>query len=122
MEDLYIQIAQEILGRSGKMLSGSKRFYSETFPDHIVVFNSNLFVGNSKIWFGDLDVTESIDKLKEISEAIGSPVHVLLEMDGRFDKERNPSLDNFIAKVSPKGKVTIHPVLQERIDKGELNI
>jgi hypothetical protein len=122
MEDLYIQIAQEILGNPGKMISASKSTYARTFPDHIIVFNSNIFVGKTKIWYGDLDVTESMDKLKEISEATGSPVHVLLEMDGRFDKERNPSLDNFIAKIFPKGKVSIHPVLQERIDRGELSI
>ena len=68
MEDLYIQIVQEILGNPGKMISASKSTYARAFPDHIIVFNSNIFVGKTKIWYGDLDVTESMDKLKEISE------------------------------------------------------
>lgn len=122
MEDLYIQIAKDILGIHGKMISASKSRYVQTFPDHVIVFNANIFVGKTKIWFGDLDITESVEDLKELSESIGSEIHILFEMDGRFDKERNPSLDNFVAKFYPGGKIKIHPVLQERIDKGELKI
>ena len=122
MGDLYIQIAKDILGIQGKMISASKSGYAQTFPDHIVVFNANIFVGKTKIWFGDLDVTDSVNDLKELAESTGSEIHILFEMDGRFDKERNPYLDNFVVKFSPGGEVKINPALQERINNGELKI
>ena len=49
MESLYVELAQEILGFPGKIIGASKSGYRENFPDHLVVFNSNVFVEKNKI-------------------------------------------------------------------------
>lgn len=122
MENLYSEVAKDILGYPGKMISSSKSFYSRSFPDHIVVFNSNLFAGGKKIWFGDLDVSESIDSIKELSESIGEDVYVLFEMDGRFGNEENPNLDNAVIIVKPGGECLLHERLGKSVELGELKL
>ncbi len=93
--DKYEQ-AIDILGFPGRMVSASKLDYSRQYPEHIVVFNSNVCTEDGKIWFGDIDVTLDEDKLKTLAEAIGKKVYVLYEMDGRFDNEDSPQLDNAV--------------------------
>jgi len=122
METIYQQVAKDILGYPGKMISGSKSFYREKFPDHVVVFNSNLFVGKTKIWYGDLDITESIDTLKDLASAIGEKLYVLYESDGRFEKEKNPSLDNAVMMIHPGGGLELHQLLEKKIKRGDLNL
>ncbi len=122
METIYQQVAKDILGYPGKMISGSKSFYREKFPDHVVVFNSNIFVGKTKIWYGDLDITESIDTLKDLASAIGEKLYVLYESDGRFEKEKNPSLDNAVMMIHPGGGLELHQLLEKKIKRGDLNL
>jgi len=71
MESLYVELAQEILGFPGKIIGASKSGYRENFPDHLVVFNSNVFVEKNKIWFGDIDITLSLESLQELASSIG---------------------------------------------------
>lgn len=122
MENLYSEVAQDILGYPGKMISASKRSYVDAFPDHIVVFNANLFAGGKKIWFGDLDVTESIDSIQELSCSIGEDVYVLFEMDGRFGNEKKPNIENSVLKVKPSGEFLLHKMLDSRVNLGELKL
>lgn len=74
----------------GRMISGSKSLYVNRFPDHQIVFNAraydsetykkekngkikDFFAGqNIEIWYGDLDLTEDAEKLKEIANEIGT--------------------------------------------------
>jgi hypothetical protein len=74
----------------GRMISGSKSYYANKFPDHEVVFNARIydmemyekekngkikdfFEGQGiEIWYGDLDLTRDIEKLKEIANKIGT--------------------------------------------------
>ena len=71
-----------------RMLAWSKSRYREEYPDHVVVFNANVFTESSgKVWHGDLDLTKDGDKLSFISKEIGEPLYVLREMDGRFENE-----------------------------------
>jgi len=74
----------------GRMISGSKSLYANRFPDHQIVFNARIydpetyekeksgkikdfFAGqNIEIWYGDLDLTQDGEKLKEIANKIGS--------------------------------------------------
>jgi len=122
MENLYSEVVQDILGYPGKMISASKSSYARAFPDHIVIFNANLFAGGKKIWFGDLDVTESIDSIKELSCSIGEDVYVLFEMDGRFGNEKNPNIENAVLKVNPSGEFLLHKMLESRVNLGELKL
>lgn len=71
-----------------RMLAWSKSRYREEYPDHVVVFNANVFTESSgKVWHGDLDLTLDGDVLKSIAKEIGEPLYVLYEMDGRFENE-----------------------------------
>lgn len=71
-----------------RMVGYSKTFYRQEHPDHVVVFNANVFTESSgKVWYGDLDLTLDSDKLTSIANEIGEPLYVLYEMDGRFENE-----------------------------------
>ncbi len=94
----------EILGYHGAMISGSKSGYMGSKPKNLPVFNCNVIASLSgeleKIWYGDLDVTLSIGKLKELSTSLDAEIYVLREMDARFENENNPKVENFVVKVN----------------------
>lgn len=72
----------------GRMLSYSKSRYREKYPDNEIYFNCNVFVlGEGKIWYGDLDITEDRNELEKIASEIGKDLYILREMDGRFGNE-----------------------------------
>ncbi len=122
MENLYQEVAREILGLPGKMIGASKSGYREMYPDHIVVFNSNIFMGKSKLWFGDIDITDSIDSLKELASSVGDKIYILFEMDGRFGNEKNPHLENAVAVIDPSGQVSFKDHIQSLLNEGKLII
>jgi hypothetical protein len=67
----------------GRMVCGSKSLYRDMFPDNEVYFNANIFVlGEGKIWYGDIDVTDDIDALQSVANQIGKDLYILREMDG----------------------------------------
>lgn len=93
-------IAVKHLGPVGTMISASKSTYRDRFPAHVVVFNGNVCTEeHGKIWFGDLDVTKSQKKLRALAEELGCTVFVLREMDGRFQNEHKPLLENAVATI-----------------------
>lgn len=102
-----MEIAQMILGHPGLMIGASKSRYVEKKPRNLVVFNSNIFLGKEKIWYGDVDVTEDREKLKQLAVAVGGEILVLREMDGRFEHEKSPVLKNFVYKVDEHGRETL---------------
>jgi|688.fasta_scaffold50686_2 hypothetical protein len=98
--------AIELLGFAGIMISGSKSGYYNRNPKNLAVFNSNLIVMEptpTKIWYGDIDLTLSLDKLKELAEAIGQEIRVLREMDARFKCEDEPRVEAYVVRVEPNG-------------------
>lgn len=98
--------ATQILGWNGEMISGSKSGYIQRNPKNMAIFNSNVIAMGAlpeKIWYGDLDVTQSIEKLKTLAEAIGTEVRVLREMDARFEYEDSPNTSKFVIRVQPDG-------------------
>jgi hypothetical protein len=94
MENILNDISEKI-GLTGRMISGSKSMYYNTFPDNLIVFNANIFIKGSlfkkgeKIWFGDLDLTQDSNKLIEIANKYNTVLYVLKEMDGRFNSDNN---------------------------------
>ena len=99
--------AEKILGLMGKCL-GSKSIYSYDNPKNIVVFNANICTKEyGKIWYGDLDITLSYQKLQELSKLIKTTIYILYENDARFENEINPQFDNAIISFSESGKIEI---------------
>lgn len=67
------EIAVEILGHHGRMISGSKSAYCDAHPNHTVLFNACLFAGDGReVWFGDIDLTLERGKLEALAERIGT--------------------------------------------------
>ena len=98
--------AMELFGFAGMMISASKSRYSTRNPKNLAVFNSNFIVMEPtpiKIWYGDIDITVSLDKLKELSKAIGKEIRVLREMDARFKYEDEPRVEAYVVRVEPDG-------------------
>jgi len=98
--------ATQILGWNGAMISGSKSGYTQRNPKNMAIFNANVIAMGTlpeKIWYGDLDLTLSLDKLKELSASIGQEIRVLREMDARFENEEKPLVQKFVLKVEPDG-------------------
>lgn len=105
--------AIEILGMEGKMISGSKSGYYTRHPNNLALFNANLIVMESiptKIWYGDLDLTLSIDQLKELASELGVEIRVLREFDARFDYEEKPRVEAYVIRVEPNGLYELGPI------------
>jgi hypothetical protein len=82
----------------GRMISPSKSLYRKRFPDNEVIFNANIVLRSTgKVWHGDLDITKSLDELKQIAAELGEPMYILREMDCRFDNETD-SIDLLISR------------------------
>lgn len=107
MSETPTKIAEKILGRQGKMISGSKGAYHAFYPLNVPVFNANVVMdtglGPYKIWHGDIDLTLEEDKIVKLAKKLDAVVYVLREMDGRFDNENSPLVDNAVYKVDQLG-------------------
>ena len=91
--------AQEILGPTGRMLSGSKSAYHHLYPTRKPVFNANVLTkSDGKIWYGDLDLSLKKDReaLFELSYCLYERVFVFREMDARFGTENTPDWDKAV--------------------------
>lgn len=101
MKTSKLAIAEKILGYSGMLISFSKSGYQEQNPDNLVVFNSNICTIDCKIWFGDIDITLSLEKLQALATELGETIYVLYEMDARFENEDRPKLGKYVIQVDP---------------------
>jgi hypothetical protein len=120
-------IAREYLGDVGKMVGASKSIYTYDNPSNIVIFNANLATKeDGKFWYGDIDLTLSMDSLIDTAKDIGKDVYVLYEMDARFENEDNPKLDKAVLVVSPKGQLkwseSMDKIVVKSGDKYTLNL
>ncbi len=118
--------AIEILGHLGAMISGSKSGYMRLHNKNFPVFNSNVVVieekVGKKIWFGDIDITLSIEKLEQLAKKLETDVYVLREMDARFENEEKPRMENYCIKVSPDGERTLGYMEQKYYDINNLTL
>lgn len=110
------KIIENKLGEIGTIISFSKSDYRKHHPDNIVVFNSNIIVDNKKYWFGDIDVTLSKEKLIDLSKQLNNTIYILYEMDGRYDYENNPNIDNYVIKFNSDGTFKLNKRLKDFYD------
>ncbi len=100
--DVLKETVQEHLGRMGAMISWSKSDYVRRHPKELVVFNANVCIEpNKKIWWGDLNVTESGPQLQGLSNMLRKNVYVLYEMDARFENEASPIMHRAASVFQP---------------------
>ena len=127
-KELTLEVTQRItqiwLGHSGKMVSFSKTIYSRDNKKSWVIFNGNVCIKHNgkpiKIWYGDIDITKSYKELRILAREINCTVYVLKEMDGRFEYEENPQIQNAVYTVNPDGKEFIGKPYLEFIDQTSL--
>ena len=87
----------------GRMISASKSSYIRRYPYNPVVFNANVLVRKEenskliKIWHGDLDLNKDFNTLKNLAQKV-KELYILNERDGRFEREENPQLQNFVVR------------------------
>lgn len=112
MEDILIKH----LGFPGAMISGSKSGYISRYPKNLAIFNANVCVGLNKVWFGDLDITLSKNKLIDLAKELNDVVFVLYEMDGRFEHENEPLITNYVIKFLPDGTYKINEKFEKYYD------
>ena len=111
MEDFELfDVAENIMGRCGRLLSMSKSAYSNNRQGNIVVYNGNLFIKQDKkyqkIWYGDIDVSREILNLTKLADKLKTTVYLLREMDGRFENEAKPKIEKAVISVDPDGTHT----------------
>lgn len=112
LDAMMVLIARK-LGWAGRLLSGSKTGYRNSYPKNVIIFNANLCIEEGKIWFGDIDITKSKDDLIEIATTTNRKIYVLYEMDGRFENENDPQLKKAVCVFYPEGTFEIHKDLQK---------
>lgn len=112
MKDLF----QKKLGYIGKIIAFSKSAYNKRHPDHCVIFNGNIVtlirkmyipIKKEKVWYGDLDLVYDFEKLKSLATEVKKDLYVLYEMDGRFENEKNPKIDNHVCVFKKDGSVML---------------
>jgi len=82
---------------NGRMISLSKSRYGESHPNHKVYFNACIFDKKAKeVWYGDIDITEDEDKLKQIAKESKQTFYVTPEHPFRmdFNKVTKKQLEN----------------------------
>jgi len=84
----------EIMGQCGKLISYSKGRYRWDNPQNIIIYNANICTLTEKIWYGDVDLTIDLPKIKRLSKYLQKKILVLREMDARFENEDSPLLEN----------------------------
>lgn len=107
------ELIQKKLGPIGNLISYSKSTYRKVYPNNIVVFNSNLIIDGEKMWYGDIDITKSKNILIELSNELNKTIYILYEMDGRFENEDSPKIDNYVVKVQPNEKIILNKRLTD---------
>jgi len=115
----YQEKAEKILGFPGHLISWSKSGYRKFNPTHLVIFNSNICIEEGKIWYGDLDITVSHKFLLKLAEKLNKVIYVLYEMDGRFENETKPKIENHVIRISPQGNFIIGDKYKEYFQLNE---
>jgi hypothetical protein len=99
----FTEVLNEKIGFCGRMISASKSGYRNKFPRNLVVFNANIIVDGKKVWWGDIDLTLSKNDLLSIAVLKNKDIYILYEMDGRFENEDSPRIDNYIVVCKGNG-------------------
>lgn len=97
---LNVVAAHDCLGMSGRLLTLSKSRYYVNHPRFVP--NANVLVNFTKVWSGDLDLDRDEPDLQRLADVAGEVVHVLHEMDGRFNYEDHPRIERAVATFLPE--------------------
>lgn len=78
----------------GRIITKHKGVYAAEHPGQLVIFNANIIIpSKGKIWYGDVNVTEDFEDLKNIADKIGEDLYILMENDARWGAQNEPTKD-----------------------------
>ena len=80
--ELEVAQIEQALGMNGHMIGHSKTFYRLGHPDNLIVFNARIFLDGKPVWWGDIDVSISKDKLIELAKNLNKPFSIYYESNG----------------------------------------
>jgi len=100
--DEHTQLAIKHIGYPGRMISGSKSAYWRANPNNLVIFNAVICLEDgSRIWCGDLDLSEDEPLVAGFAQSLGKDILVLYESDGRW--EEVPHLHRAVIRFDSEG-------------------
>lgn len=83
----------------GRIIAEHKGEYCQEHQGDLVIFNANIITKKrGKIWYGDLNVTQDFDNLKNIADQVKEDLYILTEHDARWGSENVP-IKELIAKA-----------------------
>jgi len=77
--------------KMGRQITNNKSKYCREHSDDLIIFNANIITEeDGKIWYGDLNVSEDFDNLKNVADHLNEDLYILMEGDARFGYENQP--------------------------------
>lgn len=98
-----MNIIEKRLGDVGNILSSCRTRYRKTHPNNLIIYNSNIFVDNVRLWNGDIDITISNDDLIEISKLLNKSIYVVFGEDKRLNNDITDTEKYCAVVYSPDG-------------------
>lgn len=75
----------------GRIITRHKGEYAAEHPGELVIFNANVIVpSKGKIWYGDINVSEDFENLKNVADKLGEDLYILMENDARWGTQDEP--------------------------------
>lgn len=75
----------------GRIISKHKGEYITEHQGELVIFNANIVIASrGKIWYGDINVTQDFEDLKNIADKLGEDLYILMENDARWGTQDEP--------------------------------
>lgn len=114
-QNLSEDIAENNLGRSGRVLRWEKSLYVTNGPRNVVFFNANVFdQDGNKIWFGDIDLTVDGHKLNQLATELGKSVYLTVELPWRYKAVVTNNELSKAALTTPRDVVRYSPQQTEK--------
>jgi len=83
----------------GRMIAANKSDYCKEHQGDLVIFNANIITKtHGKVWYGDLNINEDFDNLKNVADQLNEDLYILVEGEARFGYENRP-IDVLISKA-----------------------
>ena len=120
MNEKYLELFNQQGLPFGKIL-GSKSLYRTTYPNHLIVFNSRIYLKSfyitekdgkirdffkgqeDEIWYGDLDLNKDIFKLYKIAYDIGEILVITSEIGNKIVEIGEYHNKTWIGTIGNKG-------------------
>ncbi|MGD0885369.1 MAG: hypothetical protein ABSA46_10960 [Thermodesulfovibrionales bacterium] len=111
-----MRMAEELIGKPGRMLYPSKSMGKPTTMFNAVIFNANA----KQIWAGDMEIAIDKEALLKLAEQAGTTIYVVREGDTFIKFTPDLKYVKSVAQVTiEKGTITYSKEFAERVEDQE---